>query len=91
MNNNTWLTVEVDIDDMCDTLEKKTVQLKFDPSRTDYEKLTSDLVEQLLGYFSEDLKNSEDVPKTITCRYHFEKIASNIVKELKIKTYKTVY
>lgn len=91
-NNDTWVTAEVEIDDVCDDLEKRTVQLKFDPSRTDYEKLTSDLVEQLFDFYSDDLTNGEeDIPKMITCRYHFQRIASDLVKQLKMKTYKSLY
>ena len=91
MNNAVWVTVEVDVDDLCDSLQKKTITLKFDSSRTDYDKLTSDLVEQLLNCYAEDLRNGEDIPTMITCRYHFQKIAMDTVKQLKLKTYKAVY
>jgi len=92
MNNiNNEVTVEIDIDDICEDLPKKMVYLKFDPSRTDYGNLEKDLVEQLFNSYSDHLRDQSNIPQIITCRYHFQNIASDIVKQLKIKTYKTLY
>lgn len=82
--------VHAELDISIPNLPSGKVTLKFDSSRTDYDQLLSDLVFQLKEKYSSEMKLM-DVPTKMTCQLHFHRMATGIIKRLKIETYKTAY
>ena len=81
--------VELDIDDL-PNLPNGKVTVKLDPSRTDHDQLLKDLVAQLQDEYASEIKTM-DVPTRITCQFHFNRIATSIIKKLKVETYQALY
>ena len=81
--------IELDLDDLSN-LSMRNVTLKLNPSRTDYDQLIADLVDQLKDCYATELTNL-DVPSRMTCFLHFHRIASGIVQKLKVETYEALY
>ena len=81
--------VELDIEDILG-LPNRKVTITLNPTRTDYDQLTNDLVDQLRDQYAADLKD-KDLPFRLTCVLHFHRIVSGIVKKLKVETYEALY
>ena len=83
------VNVELDIEDVA-SLPNRKVTVKLDPTRTDYDQLIDDLVDQLKDQYTADLKD-KDLPCRLTCFLHFHRIVSGIVQKLKVETYEALY
>lgn len=80
-----YVNVEIYLSDLLPDYEvDKKVILKFNPARTDYDALQQELVQQLQD--SEDCEISE-IADRVTCRFHYHRIAQQIVSKLKTETY----
>lgn len=88
-HHSTEITVELDVDDICD-LPPRKVTVKFDPSRVDYDQLTTDIVTQVQNYYSNYLEDM-DLATQLTCKLHFHRMATGIVQKLKVETYRAIY